>query len=72
MLYVQGNLVILALENGQSREYVVPDDFKFVVEGKPASVKDLKKGMKVSGTKIVEQPTTEISEQTLVSGKAPK
>jgi len=72
VLFVSGNNVVLTLENGQSREYIVPDDFKFVVDGKPAGVKDLRKGLKVSATKIVEQPTTEISEETMVSGKAPK
>ena len=70
--YVQGNLVILTLANGQSREYVIPEGFTFIVDGKPASVKELRKGMKVSGTKVVEEPTTEISEQTVVTGKSPK
>ena len=70
--YVQGNFVILTLENGTNREYKVPDSFSFVVEGKPASVKELRKGMKVSATRIVEAPTTEMSEETTVTGKAPK
>ena len=69
--YVQGNFVILTLENGTNREYEVPDSFSFVVEGKPASVKELRKGMKVSATRIVEEPTTEMSEDTTVTGKAP-
>ena len=70
--YVQDNFVILTLENGTNREYVVPESFRFVVEGKPASVKELRKGMKVSATRIVEEPTTEMSEDTAVTGKAPK
>ena len=70
--YVQGNYVILTLENGTNREYVVPESFRFVVEGKPASVKELRKGMKVSATKIVEEPRTEISTKTVITGKAPK
>jgi hypothetical protein len=70
--HVQGNLVILTLASGESREYIVPESYTFVVEGKPASVKELRKGMKVSGTRIVEEPTTEISEETVVTGKAPK
>jgi len=72
VLFVSGNNVVVTLENGQSREYVVPDDFQFTVNGKPAGVKDLRKGLKVSATKIVESPLTEMSEETMVSGTAPK
>jgi RNase P/RNase MRP subunit p29 len=70
--YVQGNFVILRLPNGDTREYNVPESFKFTVNDKPASVSELRKGMKVSGTRIVEEPTTEMSEQTVVTGTAPK
>ena len=70
--YVAGNYVIVTLENGEHREYVVPASYKFVVEGKPASVNELRKGMKVSGTKIVEEPRTDISTETTITGKAPK
>ena len=55
--WVQGNYVILTLENGENKEYNVPDSFKFMVEGKPASVSELKQGMNVSATKIVEVAT---------------
>ena len=72
VMHVQGNFVIARLENGDIREYVVPESYKFMVEGKPASVNDLRKGMKVSAARITEEPTTELSEQTEVSGKAPK
>jgi hypothetical protein len=70
--WVAGNYVIVTLANGENREYTVPESYTFVVEGKPASVKELKKGMKVSGTKIVEEPRTEIATQTIISGKAPR
>jgi hypothetical protein len=70
--YASGNYVIVTLENGENHEYKVPDAYKFVVEGKPASVSDLRKGMKVSATKIVEEPRHEISSVTLVTGTAPK
>ena len=43
-----------------------------MVEGKPATVHELKPGMKVSATKIVEEPQTEISTETVITGKAPK
>ena len=70
--YVSGNYVIVTLENGENRYYVVPPEYRFTVEGKPASVSELKKGMKVSATKIVEQPKTELSTTVVVSGKSPK
>jgi len=50
----------------------VPDSYRFMVEGKPASVQDLRQGMKVSATKIVEEPQTEISTQTVITGSSPK
>jgi hypothetical protein len=43
-----------------------------MVEGKPASVSELRKGMKVSAAKIVEEQHTEISTQGYITGKAPK
>jgi hypothetical protein len=70
--YVQGNYVIITLDNGQQREYTVPDGFMFTAEGKPATVKDLRKGMKVSATKIVAAPTSEISKEIVITGKGPK
>ena len=70
--WVQGNYVVLTLENGENHEYHVPAAFKFVVEGKPATVSELKRGMKVSATKIVEEPHTELASNTVITGKSPK
>jgi len=50
----------------------VPESFKFMVEGKPATVHELKPGMKVTATKIVEENQTELSTETAITGKAPK
>jgi hypothetical protein len=70
--YVQGNYVIITLENGQQREYTVPDGFTFTAEGKPATVKELRKGMKISATKIVAEPTHEISKEIVITGQGPR
>jgi len=70
--YAQGNYVILTLQTGENKAYTVPESYKFMVEGKPASVNELKPGMKVTATKIVEEPETEFSMSTVVTGKAPK
>ena len=72
VFWVQGNYVVLSLANGDNRGYTVPESFRFIVEGKPASVSDLKRGMRVSATKIVEEPRTEISTKTVITGKSPK
>ena len=70
--WVQGSYVILTLENGENHEYQVPASFKFTVEGKPASVSELRKGMKVSASKIIEEPHTELATNTAITGTAPK
>lgn len=70
--YVQGNYAIITLENGENREYNLPEGFTFTSEGKPATVKDLRKGMKVSATKVVSEPTAEITSKTVVTGTSPR
>ena len=70
--YVDRNYVILTLANGEVRDYKVPDSYRFTVEGKPASVNELRKGMQVSATKIVSENQTEISTETVVTGTARK
>jgi hypothetical protein len=70
--WVNGNYLVLTLKNGQNKEFKVPESFRFNVGGKPASVHDLKKGMDVSASKIVEEPRTDISEKTVITGKARK
>ena len=69
--YVAGNNVILTLPNGENRQYKVPDDYEFTVEGKPATVFELRKGMRVSAVKIVEAPRTEVAANTVVTGEPP-
>ena len=69
--FVSGNTVILTLPNNENRMYKVPDSYKFIVDGKPADVSALRKGMRVSAEKIVEEPRVEIVSNTAVTGKAP-
>jgi hypothetical protein len=70
--WVQGKYLVLTLENGEHKEFEVADTFKFDVNGKPASARELRPGMVVSATRIVEVPRTEMSETTVITGKAPK
>jgi hypothetical protein len=70
--WVQGNFLVLTLENGEHKEFEVAETFKFDVNGKPASARELRPGMIVSATRIIEVPRTEMSETTVITGKAPK
>jgi hypothetical protein len=69
--YVAAPNVILTLPNGENRQYKVSDDYKFIVEGKPATVFDLRKGMRVSAQKITEEPRTVVTANTVVTGEPP-
>ena len=69
--YVAPPTVILTLPNGENRQYKVSDDYKFMVGGKPATVFDLRKGMRVSAQKITEEPRTVVTANTVVTGELP-
>jgi hypothetical protein len=63
--------VILTLEDGTNQKFNIPKDQKFTVEGQETDAWGLKKGMKVSATKIVEVPETEVEHQRQVTGSMP-
>ena len=63
--------VILTLENGQNQEFKIPEGQKFTVDGQETDAWGLKKGKKVTATKIVESPETTVSQQTQVTGTMP-
>jgi hypothetical protein len=69
--HVSDNKVILTLPNGENKTYIVEDSYRFIVDGREASVKDLKPGMTVSGERIVEEPSTTITSDIVVTGEAP-
>jgi hypothetical protein len=69
--HVQGNTVILTLPNNENRMYKVKDSYRFMVDGQPATVHDLRKGMVVAAEKIVEEPKTELATNIAVTGQAP-
>src|ERR1700735_2453695 len=48
--------VVLRLEDGTTQQFTIPKDQKFMVDGQQTDAWGLKKGMKVSATKIVEEP----------------
>ncbi|HVO96596.1 MAG TPA: hypothetical protein VMT15_00945 [Bryobacteraceae bacterium] len=69
--WVAGNYVILTLPNGENREYKVKEDYKFIIDGKPATVQDLRKGMKVQAVRIVEEPAVLMATDRRVTGTMP-
>ena len=64
--------VILTLENGQNKQYDVPNGFKFDVDGKKLEAMELRQGMNLTASKIVESQRTEITTDNVVTGVGPK
>jgi hypothetical protein len=60
--------VILTLENGENRQYEVPKGLKFNVDGDMKEAMELREGMKITATKVVEVPRVEITQDTVVTG----
>jgi LPXTG-motif cell wall-anchored protein len=63
--------VIVTMANGENKQFKVTPDYKFDVEGKKVTVFELKKGMIVSGQKIVEEPIIMVASNTTITGHAP-
>ena len=63
--------VILTLEDGTNQQFKIPKGQKFTVDGEETDAWGLKKGMRVSATKIVEQPASVIEHQRQVTGSMP-
>jgi hypothetical protein len=63
--------VILSLEDGTNQQFKVPKGQEFMVNGKKTDVFGLRKGMKVSATKVTEEPVTEVSHHTAIAGTLP-
>jgi hypothetical protein len=63
--------VILKLADGTNHQFMIPSGQKVTVNGQQVDAWGLKKGMKVTATKVVETPETVIAQQTKVTGTAP-
>lgn len=63
--------VILTMENGKNQQFKIPKDQKFSVDGQMVDAWGLKKGMMVSGTKVIEEPVTVVEERRRATGKMP-
>jgi len=65
------NSVILTLEDGTNQQFKIPKGQKFMVDGQQTDAWGLKKGMKVSATKVVEEPVTVVEKKRKLTGSMP-
>ena len=63
--------VILTMEDNKNQEFKIPNGQKFNVDGQMVDAWGLKKGMKVTATKVVEVPETVVTQQRILAGKMP-
>ncbi len=63
--------VILTLEDGTNHRFELPADHKVTVDGREVSAWGLRKGLKVSATRVTEAPSTVVAQETKFSGSAP-
>lgn len=65
------NSVILTLDDGTNQSFKIPKGQKFTVDGQETDAFGLKKGMRISATKIVEEPVTQVEHERQLTGTMP-
>ena len=65
------NSVILTLDDGKNQQFKIPKGQKFNVDGQETDAWGLKKGMKISATRVVEAPETVVTQEAKVTGSMP-
>jgi LPXTG-motif cell wall-anchored protein len=63
--------VILRLEDGTNQQFSIPRGQKFMINGRETDARDLRRGMTVTATRIVEEPITVVSHTREVTGTMP-
>jgi LPXTG-motif cell wall-anchored protein len=63
--------VILTMEDGTNQSFKIPKGQKFTVNGQETDAFGLKKGMKVSATKVVEEPVSVVEQHAKLTGRMP-
>jgi hypothetical protein len=63
--------VILTLEDGTNQAFKIPDGQKFNIDGQTTDAWGLRKGMRVSATKVTEVPETVVAQEKAVTGTMP-
>jgi hypothetical protein len=69
VVYVSGNDLVVKLDTGQVKHVTVPDDFKFIVDGKELTVHDLTPGMKLTQTITTTTTPRTVTTVRTLSGK---
>jgi hypothetical protein len=65
------NWVILTLDDGTNQKFDIPQDQKFNIDGQMTDAWGLRKGMKISATKVVEEPVDVYEHEQHVAGTMP-
>jgi hypothetical protein len=65
------NLILSFPDGSPNKSYNVPKDQKFVIDGKPYSAFELKKGMKVGATVVTDSSDVAVSETRRATGTSP-
>jgi hypothetical protein len=65
------NSVILTLPDNTNKQYRIPKNQKFMIDGQELTAFELRKGMNVSATVLTAVPETVIAEQRRTTGSAP-
>jgi hypothetical protein len=63
--------VILSMPEGGTKQYKIPKDQKFMIDGQEKTAFALKKGMNITATVITQVPETVVEQQKKVTGSAP-
>jgi len=63
--------VILTMDDNKNQQFKIPEGQKFSVDGKMVDAFELRKGMIVTATKIVQVPSVTVSSRKSVTGEAP-
>jgi hypothetical protein len=63
--------IILTLPDNTNKQYKVPKDQKFMIDGEEKTIFDVKKGMNISATVVTQVPETVVAQQRKVTGAAP-
>jgi hypothetical protein len=69
VVYVEGNEIVLKLENGKLEHLVVPESDKFVIDGREVTVRDLTPGTKLTQTITTTKAPHYVTSVRVLKGK---
>jgi hypothetical protein len=69
VVYVSGNDLVVRMDDGQLRDFVVPSDSKFSVDGKDIGLQDLTPGTKLTQTIAITSEDRTITDVRTVDAK---